>query len=64
MSAMYKTYLELASKQEGQKVWQSKRQSPHQSQSKDRAENQTEDKTKTKTTKPLGMNTTKDINNL
>ena len=51
MSAMYKTYLELASKQEGHKVWQSKRQSPHQSQSKDRAENQTEDKTKTKQAK-------------
>lgn len=51
MSAMYKTYLELASKQEGQRAWQRKRPSPHQSQSKDRTENQTEDKTKTKQAK-------------
>lgn len=50
-SAMYKTYLELASKWEGQRAWQRKRRSPHQSQSKDRVENQIEDKTRNKQAK-------------
>lgn len=50
-SAMYKTYLELASKWEGQRARQRKRRSPHQSQSKDRVENQIEDKSKTKQAK-------------